>query len=158
MICTFWAKIFTAHLWTQQSSQRSVLNMKACYREGRSPDARWNIGLSKVKRCFGFDLNRKRNWDQFPDFFSFFFFSFDFLWNWDSSTPPRFGCTPACTHATGIDNNKYAFIENLPIINKVDDSLLFQYDVNIRIKLAFYCYGSFVLLQSSVVLANGLNL
>lgn len=76
------------------------------------------------------------------------------------STPPLLLAVLQLLHMQqGLMTIKYAGIENLPIINKVDDSLLLQYDVNIRIKLAFYCYGIFVcLLQSSVALANGLDL
>lgn len=36
---------------------------------------------------------------------------------------------------------KYTGIENLLIINKVGDSLLFQYDVNMGIKIAFIAMG-----------------
>lgn len=76
------------------------------------------------------------------------------------STPPLLLAVLQLLHMQqGSMTIKYAGIENLLIINKVDDSLLLQYDVNIRIKLAFYCYGVFVyLLQSSVALAGGLDL
>lgn len=76
------------------------------------------------------------------------------------STPPLLLAVLQLLHTQqGPMTIKYAGIENLPVINKVDDSLLLQYDVNIRIKLVFYCYGACVcLLQSSVALANGLGL
>lgn len=41
----------------------------------------------------------------------------------------------------GLMTIKYTGIENLLVINKVDDSLLFQYDVNMGIKLAFIAMG-----------------
>lgn len=67
------------------------------------------------------------------------------------STPPLILAVLQLLHMQqGLMTIKYAGIENLPIINKVDDSLLLQYDVNIRIKLVFHCYGVFVcLLESS---------
>lgn len=76
------------------------------------------------------------------------------------SSPPLLLAVLQLLHMQqGLMTIKYAGIENLPIINNVDDSLLLQYDVNVRIKLVFYCYGGFVcLLQSSVALANGLDL
>lgn len=88
------------------------------------------------KRWLNFYLNGNRNWAQFLSFLCFL------LPSETGALLLLFLAVLQHLHMQqGLMTIKYTGIENLLIINKVGDSLLFQYDVNMGIKIAFIAMG-----------------